>query len=185
MDRNKIKDKLKTAKPASWDMIDKSVLITENNLNTYRVKEVFIVAIEKLSELQQELSKIISFGIYNDIDVQEEIADVMLSLNMIMISPINREKFKHMKSVDISFDGSDCTSHKLAVIIGTLAELQQYLSKFIRGRDERLNIYKVIYDIYDYLFVLVDMLNLSKEDIEKIISIKIERQIDRYSKKKE
>lgn len=181
MNRNEIVQKLETTEPVTWDKIQESKAITKSNSPTFNVNEQYIVAIEELSELQKELASFI-LGNKDVIGIEEEIADVMLALNMV-VPMTKRDRWTNPKYVDMIFDDKPInTIEVVAYIIEHLASLQQCITKGVRDSWFKCGIHMVAHDVYDCLVILVDELNLSKVEIEKIISIKIDRQIARKTK---
>lgn len=56
-----------------------------------------------------------------------------------------------------------------------MAECQQAISKFIRGKGDRLNLTEELADVIISVFMIAEMYNIKFSDINKVINIKIER----------
>lgn len=56
------------------------------------------------------------------------------------------------------------------------AELQQQVSKQIRGYDDRIGLLEEMADAYIYLELLKSIFNNSEEDMQKAVDVKLERE---------
>lgn len=65
---------------------------------------------------------------------------------------------------------------KCTVTMEELAELQQQISKQIRGCGDRIGLLEEMADVYICLNFLKSIFNVSEEDLRKSIDIKLERE---------
>lgn len=78
------------------------------------------------------------------------------------------------KSVERSYWKLKCT-----IVMEELAELQQKISKQIRGYDDHVGLLEEMADVCICLSYLEDIFDISSEDIQKAIDVKLQRERDR------
>ena len=65
---------------------------------------------------------------------------------------------------------------KCTIAMEEFAELQQQISKQIRGYDDRLGLLEEMADAYICLKLLESIFNISPEDMQKAIDVKMDRE---------
>ena len=75
------------------------------------------------------------------------------------------------KSVETQPQRTKCT-----IAMEEFAELQQQVSKQIRGYDDRIGLLEEMADAYIYLELLKSISNISEEDMQKAVDVKLERE---------
>lgn len=65
---------------------------------------------------------------------------------------------------------------KCTIAMEEFAELQQQVSKQIRGYDDRIGLLEEMADAYIYLELLKSIFNISEEDMQKAVDVKLERE---------
>lgn len=75
------------------------------------------------------------------------------------------------KSVETQPQRTKCT-----IAMEEFAELQQQVSKQIRGYDDRIGLLEEMADAYIYLELLKSIFNISEEDMQKAVDVKLERE---------
>ena len=65
---------------------------------------------------------------------------------------------------------------KCTIAMEEFAELQQQISKQIRGYDDRIGLLEEMADAYIYLELLKSIFNISEEDMQKAVDVKLERE---------
>ena len=65
---------------------------------------------------------------------------------------------------------------KCTIAIEEFAELTQAISKQIRGYDNRIGLLAEMADAYIYLELLKSIFNISEEDMQKAVDVKLERE---------
>lgn len=75
------------------------------------------------------------------------------------------------KSVETQLWRTKCT-----IAMEEFAELQQQISKQIRGYDDRIGLLEEMADAYIYLELLKSIFNISEEDMQKAVDVKLERE---------
>lgn len=71
---------------------------------------------------------------------------------------------------------------KCTVVMEELAELQQQISKQIRGCDDTIGLLEEMADVYICLYFLGSIFGISREDLEKAIDVKLEREKSRFDR---
>lgn len=101
---------------------------------------------------------------------------------------MNREKFMHGLRSNVRLNNyereqiiknginRDRWKLRCTIIMEELAELQQAVSKQIRGFDDKIGLLEEIADTYISLKYLQKIFNIKDEDIEKAIDVKLERE---------
>lgn len=137
-----------------------------------------VIAMEELSELQQELIDAM-VGNLNRMGILEEIADVTLVLDWIkMLCNLEDEEI---------LDAISCRSGKFSnykgitvlTIVKNLAELQQEISKVIREKGRRMALIFRIADVSLSLDWLKTKSEFTDEEIDKALNVKIDRLYDK------
>lgn len=137
-----------------------------------------VIAMEELSELQQELIDAM-VGNLNRMGLLEEIADVTLVLDWIkMLCNLEDEEV---------LDAISCRSGKFSnykeitvlTIVKNLAELQQEISKVIREKGRRMSLIFRIADVSLSLDWLKTKSEFTDEEINKALNVKIDRLYDK------
>lgn len=67
----------------------------------------------------------------------------------------------------------------LLIVMEELAELQQELSKYIRGRDSYAGVIEELADVYLGIKYVQNILGISDELLNKAINVKLDRQANR------
>ena len=75
------------------------------------------------------------------------------------------------KSVETQPQRTKCT-----IAMEEFAELQQQVSKQIRGYDDRIGLLEEMADAYIGLEFLKSIFNISEEDMQKAVDVKLERE---------
>lgn len=65
---------------------------------------------------------------------------------------------------------------KCTIAMEEFAELQQQVSKQIRGYDDKIGLLKEMADAYIGLEFLKSIFNISEEDMQKAVDVKLERE---------
>lgn len=65
---------------------------------------------------------------------------------------------------------------KCTIAMEEFAELQQQVSKQIRGYDDRIGLLEEMADAYIVLEFLKSIFNISEEDMQKAVDVKLERE---------
>ena len=65
---------------------------------------------------------------------------------------------------------------KCTIAMEEFAELQQQISKQIRGYDDRIGLLEEMADAYIGLEFLKSIFNISEEDMQKAVDVKLERE---------
>lgn len=65
---------------------------------------------------------------------------------------------------------------KCTIAMEEFAELQQQISKQIRGYDDRIGLLEDMADAYICLELLKSIFNISEEDMQKAVDVKLERE---------
>lgn len=68
---------------------------------------------------------------------------------------------------------------KCTVAMEELAELQQQISKQIRGYGDKMGLLEEMADVYICLGYLESIFNIKKEDLQKAIDVKLQRERNR------
>lgn len=101
---------------------------------------------------------------------------------------MNRDKFIHGLKSNVRYSNSereriirnginrDRWKLKCTVAMEELAELQQQISKQIRGYGDKLGLLEEMADAYICLKYIQQIFNIKTEDIEKAIDVKLERE---------
>ena len=69
----------------------------------------------------------------------------------------------------------------LIILMEELSELQQSISKYIRKRNNKLDILEEMADVFIYLRVLYQLVDISEEEFNAALRIKMDRFIQRTS----
>lgn len=72
---------------------------------------------------------------------------------------------------------------KCTIAMEEFAELQQQISKQIRGYDDRIGLLEEMADAYIYLELLKSIFNISEEDMQKAVDVKLERERRKQNEK--
>lgn len=101
---------------------------------------------------------------------------------------MNKEKFLAGMKSDIHFEPEQRNDilmkslksmnwkTKATVAIEELAELQQAISKQIRGCGDRTNLLEEMADAMIVMFYIQEIFGISKEELDKAVDVKIERE---------
>lgn len=131
-----------------------------------------VITMEEIAELQTELFKFF-IGEGDHLSLIEETADVYLAFrwikNICKIS--NEEVSKKMK-------GEYVINSKL-VIMKSLSELQQQISKFLRGKGNHDVFVEKLANGYRSLEWIQNWYYISEENVNKAMNVKIERVLNR------
>ncbi len=65
------------------------------------------------------------------------------------------------------------------IVMEELGELQTEISKAIRGRDNKFELIEEMADVWLGMYYLMDTFGIDKEDINRAINVKVERQVNR------
>lgn len=86
----------------------------------------------------------------------------------------------------------DLASHKtfrgetnLIIVTEELAELQQCITKYIRGEGDKIHIIEEMADVLIGIEVIKDIMDIDQQIIEKAIRVKLDRFIDKTNQKKD
>lgn len=66
-------------------------------------------------------------------------------------------------------------TRNLVIVMEELAELQQQVSKYLRGKRDRLCLTEEVADVYLSLRYIETICKLSKDDINKAMNVKLDR----------
>ena len=83
---------------------------------------------------------------------------------------------KHIEKViadSINSTGND--GIHLIIAMEELSELQKEISKELRGKGDKVNVLEELADVQIVIYYVKKILGISNEDIEKAISVKIDR----------
>lgn len=72
---------------------------------------------------------------------------------------------------------------KCTIAMEEFAELQQQVSKQIRGYDDRIGLLEEMADAYIVLEFLKSVFNISEEDMQKAVDVKLERERRKQNEK--
>lgn len=137
-----------------------------------------VIAMEELSELQQELIGAM-VGKPNRMGLLEEITDVTLVLDWIEIL-CNLEDEEILEAISYrSEQFSNSKGITVLTIVKNLAELQQEISKVIREKGRRLALIFRIADVSLSLDWLKTKSEFTDEEINKALNVKIDRLYDK------
>lgn len=88
----------------------------------------------------------------------------------IVLSPMERERIIQ-RSVE-----REHWKTKSTICMGEMAELQQQISKQIRGYDDRYGLLEEMADVYISLKLLESIFNVTPEEMQKAIDVKLARE---------
>lgn len=115
---------------------------------------------------------------------------------------MDREKFIEKLETSTSMDAQEkedtvdleinLASHKsfrgetnLIIVTEELAELQQCVTKFIRGKGDKINTIEEMADVLIGMEVIKNIMQIDQEDVEKAIRVKLDRFIENAKKQEE
>lgn len=130
-----------------------------------------IIVIEECGELIQELTKIQNGGI-DTIGLIEELSDVIMGIDYVkMICDISDS--------DIEYNPYTLTEiQRKATPINpmlALTELQQQLSKYLRGKCERQNLVDATTKVITTCQCIMKIYNIAQANINKAMNVKLDR----------
>lgn len=124
-------------------------------LKVFEADENLIIAIEKLGDIQQHITKHLREN-ENDLNIIKELDELKE-----FITSNSEKKIE--------------TNRRLVIATEECAELQQCIASFCRNKEDRVNTLEEMADVYIGMYYLKVMLNISDEEVEKAIAVKLDR----------
>ena len=92
------------------------------------------------------------------------------------LDPVYCEEVIHnsLKPIDDTLNQPGCKN--LIIIMEELAELQQAISKSIRGKEDRTNLIEELGDVYLCIKYVQEIFDISNKTLVKAINVKLNRQ---------
>ena len=87
--------------------------------------------------------------------------------------PMDEEHIEKVIADSINSTGND--GIHLIIAMEELSELQKEISKELRGKGDKVNVLEELADVQIVIYYVKKILGISNEDIEKAISVKIDR----------
>ena len=87
--------------------------------------------------------------------------------------PLNEKHIEKVIADSINSTGND--GIHLIIAMEELSELQKEISKELRGKGDKVNVLEELADVQIVIYYVKKILGISNEDIEKAISVKIDR----------
>lgn len=112
--------------------------------------------------------------------------DFLYAMEKVDVSIINnsqRERVIHDSINSNLGDGNPRGHRNLIITIEELSELQKEVSKELRSKGDRIAILEEMADVNVCMMYLKELLNISDDDIERAVQVKIER-LEEVLKKK-
>ena len=73
------------------------------------------------------------------------------------------------------FQTGDSRNRWSVIAMEEMAECQQAISKYIRGKGDKLNLTEELADVILCIFMLIEMYDIKFSDIKKMLNVKIDR----------
>lgn len=87
--------------------------------------------------------------------------------------PMDEKHIEKIIADSINSTGND--GIHLIIAMEELSELQKEISKELRGKGDKVNVLEELADVQIVIYYVKKILGISNEDIEKAISVKIDR----------
>lgn len=87
--------------------------------------------------------------------------------------PMEEEHINKVIADSINSTGND--GIHLIIAMEELAELQKEISKELRGKGDKVNVLEELADVQIVIYYVKKILRISDEDIQKAVSVKIDR----------
>lgn len=87
--------------------------------------------------------------------------------------PMEEERINKVIADSINSTGND--GIHLIIAMEELAELQKEISKELRGKGDKVNVLEELADVQIVIYYVKKILGIADEDIQKAVSVKIDR----------
>lgn len=106
----------------------------------------------------------------------EKMQDAKTEIDAIYCEKVIRNS---LRPIDDTLNQPGCMN--LVIVMEELAELQQAISKSIRGKETKVNLIEELADTYLGIKYVQEIFNISDETLAKAINVKLDRQNERNS----
>ena len=115
----------------------------------------------------------------NTMELKRKLKTASSNITIKQLKRAVRLAYKNSPKTDIEI-GTSRTRWSV-IAMEEMAECQQAISKFIRGKGDRLNLVEELADVIVSIFMIAEMYDIKLSDINKVINIKLNRVKEKQS----